>query len=130
MQIRKAIFAINLAKTRAFLIEEIPLDNAPTADTFDWWNGVSLVVCTTSEDVVDWFIDGNPYIRIVEEEPNEYHIMKVEHSPHFPSIGGNIAGVEYTVPVCPTKPILSEKQRRGRSKGMRTDKAFLRVNQI
>lgn len=122
--IRKAIFALNSKKDRAFLIEKIPLENYPTNDTFVWWNGVQLVVCTTDNDVVDWFIDGNPSLRIVEEEPNEYHIMKVEHAPHAQldltmletrelissvkagktaTVGGYIAGLTYTAPVCNVK---------------------------
>lgn len=117
MKTRKAIFAINSDKSKAIFIQEIPLDNAPTPDTFPWWNGVMLVVCTTNENVVDWFIDGNPYIRIIEEEPNDYRLIRIQHSPaHYiggnnavqdafkqlaiERTGGNIAGAIYSIPNC------------------------------
>lgn len=114
MSIRKAIFALNSELSKAVFIQDIPIENSPTPDTFPWWCGVRLVVCTTSEDVVDWFIDGNPYIRIIEQEPNDYRLVKNDHSMHtkgtdmhdiFRQVldektGGSISGAIYSAPAC------------------------------
>lgn len=112
--IKKAIFALDSKLSKAIFIESIPLEQAPTPDTFPWWNGVQLVVCTTDDDVVDWFIDGNPYVRIVEEEPQDYRLVKNDHAHHIKSndmhtifkqntverTGGTISGAIYQEPNC------------------------------
>lgn len=87
MNILKAIFAITSDKDRALLLEHIPIENAPTPDTFPSYAGIMLVVATQTTDSVYWVIDNNPYVELIPtEDENIFHIIKSEHAAHLKDI--------------------------------------------